>query len=325
MTRTDGWTEIANPWAPDGAKSSLHEFVEVAYKVYFPACANLCLGYDRCCEEGGEEQGRGWSHGHRSTYNVCPCCWRSGIDLNNILMLLQVTDTQGSEPRLSPRLSPLMRCYTTTATAVYTCTQHVHTQQQHTCTVYIMWCSVSSHVLTICKHKSWSQLLSSVHVFFNKFNFVMDVHASMLIKVRIQSHFCVFNSLNVFAVISLVWLTTRSHCWHFRVLGKLWSCFLLMLLLRRGACADHVSRVPQLLSPEWTTHIQGCITHHTLYIIPLPFFLSFVLINFYFSWGCNKAMYIRQHLKFTLRHHLNWKNTWPRAQDRGQAPGAVEL
>ena len=128
----------------------------------------------------------------------------SGIDLNNILMLLQVTDTQGSEPRLSPRLSPLMRCYTTTATAVYTCTQHVHTQQQHTCTVYIMWCSVSSHVLTICKHKSWSQLLSSVHVFFNKFNFVMDVHASMLIKVRIQSHFCVFNSLNVFAVISLV-------------------------------------------------------------------------------------------------------------------------
>ena len=192
MTRTDGWTEIANPWAPDGAKSSLHEFVEVAYKVYFPACANLCLGYDRCCEEGGEEQGRGWSHGHRSTYNVCPCCWRSGIDLNNILMLLQVTDTQGSEPRLSPRLSPLMRCYTTTATAVYTCTQHVHTQQQHTCTVYIMWCSVSSHVLTICKHKSWSQLLSSVHVFFNKFNFVMDVHASMFKKVRIQSHFCVF-------------------------------------------------------------------------------------------------------------------------------------
>ena len=41
--------------------------------VYFPVSADLCLGYDRCCEEGGDEQGWGWPHGHRSTYNVCPC------------------------------------------------------------------------------------------------------------------------------------------------------------------------------------------------------------------------------------------------------------
>ena len=97
---------------------------------------------------------------------------RSGIDPNNILMLLQVTDTQGSEPRLSPRLSLLMRCYTTTATAVYTCTQHVHNSSTHVqCTSCgVQWALMSSPF--ICKHKLWSQLLSSVHVSFNKSNCV---------------------------------------------------------------------------------------------------------------------------------------------------------
>ena len=50
----------------------------------------------------------------------------------------RVLVAQGSEPRLSPRLSLLMSGYTTTtATAVYTCTQqHVHNSSVHMYSVH---------------------------------------------------------------------------------------------------------------------------------------------------------------------------------------------
>ena len=124
-----------------------------------------------------------------------------------------------------------------------------------------------------------------------------DVDVSIFVKVRIECYFYVFKSLNV--VISLVRLTTRSHCWHFRVLGKLWSCFLLMLLLRRGAaCPDQWEGSIQVTWPvltnekavlRWPMRGQGCLV----------------------SWPCVLGHQCEQHISrgvSHITHHGKWSN-----------------
>ena len=173
-------------------------------------------------------------------------------------LLLQVTNAQGSEPRLSPTaLTPSLHpSWDVTQQQqqqwLYSNIDNSNNSSDcqlynnigtHVQTMYIMW-SVSSHVLTICKDK-WQYWLCH-----------LCMCLSIILSLSPEGEW--FNICKNIKKVLLMFLQTFllcdwpffDYCWHFRILSKI--LFLLMLLLRRGEVRD-VSRVAH--------NIMCCVNH----------------------------------------------------------------
>ena len=136
-----------------------------------------------------------------------------------------------------PSFPPLLSCYTTSATAATAVAKHtVHLYTNNSrCTHGVHMWSVSSHVLTICKIwiLSWCLriwLSNQLKSFPSK----RSNHLSVINKIVFSlADILLTDAVNPFG--QLFWLCVSNLSWHFHV-PSLWSCFLLMLLLRRQGC-----------------------------------------------------------------------------------------